>query len=260
MQYTEVHIDYTKAADYVQDIVEQALADIGYESFLDGVAYVQTALYSESALQQVLTEWPMLHLIEVRAAEDRNWNETWEQSYDSALLSSYGLSIIPRNAFGSGTHPTTCMMLDALRDLYKEDEAPRRVLDMGCGTGVLGIYCALHGAEVTAVDIDEWSVRNTEENAALNGVTLDTQLRDIQSATGNLQLGVFDLILANIHRNIILNDLPLYLAHLAPMGMMLFSGFYEDDLPVLRKALETAGLHITNQYARDEWRMIIVSR
>lgn len=259
MQYTEVHIDYTRADEWTQDLLTQDLADIGYEAFDESIAYIQTRAYSEEALQAVLAQYPDVHLTEVRLCEDRNWNETWEnESYDPNLLSSYGIRIIPHNAFGSGTHPTTCMILEHLQQLTNYD----KVLDMGCGTGVLGIYCATQGAEVTAVDIDEWSIRNTEENAEINGVFVRTLLRDgtLPLGTCNLELASYDLILANIHRNILVADLPLYHEHLTPGGRMIFSGFYEDDIVPIQTAAEALGLHITHIRRRDEWRMIELTR
>lgn len=260
MQYTEVHIDYSQAAPYVQDLVEQALADIGYESFLDSIAYVQSTVYNEELLHNVLSDYPEVQLIRVALCEDKNWNETWEQeSYAPALLERYDICIVPHNAFGSGTHPTTCMMLDAIGQYFAERNEEKEgshkaveVLDMGCGTGVLGIYCAKNGAIVTAVDIDEWSVRNAEENAALNGVQLHTLLRDANMP----ELGCYDLILANIHRNILIADLPLYAAHLRKGGRLFFSGFYESDIPMLREAIKQEGLQINQINGHDEWRMI----
>lgn len=174
---------------------------------------------------------------------DINWNEEWEKNYFQPLLigdecvirapfhkefprARYEIIIEPNMAFGTGNHETTTLMMEHLLEL---DLAGKMVLDMGCGTGILGILASMRGCrEVTAIDIDQWAYESTIENSGLNGIT------NLTALTGNAALldpvRKYDLILANIQKNVILNDLPKYVAVMNDDAVLLTSGFYQDDL------------------------------
>jgi ribosomal protein L11 methyltransferase len=152
-------------------------------------------------------------------------------------------------SFGSGYHETTAQMLTRLLGL---DLKGKRVLDMGCGTGVLGILAALRGAtDVQGIDIDEGACVNALENAALNGVTLRVDFGDV--AVLERAEEPYDVVLANINRNILLADMAHYVAHLAAGGRLLMSGFYEEDFPAIQACAESLGLTLEDRGSRGGW-------
>lgn len=259
MQYTEVKFRYSFAEEYMQDIFLQGLADMGFESFTDESAYIQTALLDEDAVRAFAEEQGQ-EIVTIEAVPDQNWNETWEAEHPMEELPE-SVRIVPHCAFGAGHHETTGMMIEhilRLRDKYAAEfgesaSAPfaeEQVLDNGCGTGVLGIYAAKFGAKVVAVDIDDKSVSNTLENAELNGVKLDARLGNVPPD------GHYSLILSNIHRNILLEQMPLYAQYLVDGGHLFISGFYEADIQPLKEAAEAAGLQWKQTDMRGEWCMM----
>ena len=239
-------------------------------------AYIPTAHLDIPALQALVAQTEGVSLLSVEECPDENWNAVWESEHAAEQL-PMDVVIIPHCAFGAGHHETTGMMIDALME---RDLTGYQVLDNGCGTGVLGIFAAKRGADsVLAIDIDDKSVENTRENAARNGVTicaLQGTLETLADAFGRGHLtgdaGVspavngqfvncqivqytppFDLILANIHRNILLSQLPLY-AQLSKEVWL--SGFYEQDAPTLIAAAEKVGLHVVGHNQRNGWSML----
>lgn len=253
MQYTCLTFSHPHAGTYKEDLFLQALADAGFESFEESttppgtLAYVQTSQLSREALLAVLESWPEVHLVSSEACEERNWNELWEAEHPVENL-PMGVKITPHCAFGAGHHETTGMMIDALMAL---PAMPERVLDQGTGTGVLGIFAKKLGAkDVVAVDIDDRSVINALENAADNDVVMDVRL------SGEVPAESFGLILANIHRNILLTQLPDYARCLSSGGMLWLSGFYEADIHPLLETAESLGLALQQVHERGEWRML----
>lgn len=247
MKYCVAHLDYHFAEDWERDIFEQQLFDLGFDT-IDGTdAYIPAALLNEPALQQLLVAQSGATLVGIEECPDENWNATWEAEHPMMEL-AHGVRIIPHCAFGAGHHETTGMIIDALTAC---PPVGLRVLDNGCGTGVLGIMAAkLGAADVVAVDIDDKSVSNTEENAALNEVNIDVRLGDTPPA------GQYDLIMSNIHRNILLLQMPLYAQYLSPNGSVILSGFYEEDIPAILQAAKAVGLRLAHTSARGEWRML----
>lgn len=269
MKYTEVTLHITPL-DPFKDLIVYGLGDEGpYDSFTDtpdGVkAYVPTADFDESFLKQVLEEAGCEATYEVAEMPDKNWNEVWEAGHQPVLVENfcwvrapfhphrddveYEIEIEPKMSFGTAHHATTYMMLSLLRD---EEVKDRRVLDMGSGTAVLAILAAKKGAGyVEAVDVDEWAYRNALENIERNGVPhINCVLGDASCLTDDKH---FDLILANINRNILLRDMQHYVAVLEHGGSILFSGFYEHDVAKIQAEAERLGLVMANQMVRDEW-------
>ena len=256
MQYTVVHFSSSFDEQWMQDLFEQNLCDFGFEVFDGADAYIQTSMLEqhEEQLQSVVSSTEGVVLLGIDACEDANWNEAWESEHVVEEL-AMGVRIVPHCAFGAGHHETTSMMVDALVESHLTAQMPPQanVLDMGCGTGVLGIVAKKCGAaSVVAVDIDDKSVANTLENAASNGVELDVRLGS------SVPDGTYDLILANIHRNILIEMMPDFAKHLKTHGEVWMSGFYEQDVPTLVEAAQQAGLTCIQTRGKGEWRMMKV--
>lgn len=269
MKYIEVTFTM-ESTELFRDLLVDALGNEGpYESFVEtkeGLkAYVQASQYDAGWLASTVQAFPVPLHYEVAEMEDRDWNAEWEKGHKAVLVQynggsvwvrapfhphredvDYELIIEPKMSFGTAHHPTTYMMLSYVAELPM---AGRRVLDMGCGTAVLGILAKMRGAAyVEGVDIDEWAFNNARENAASNGVELTLKLGDANSLQGN-----FDVVIANINRNILLNDMDRYAAVLNPGGTLLLSGFYEADEGVLIAKANELGLMFEDKKNRDGW-------
>lgn len=247
MQYSVAHFQYNFTESWQQELFEQALCDIGFDTFDGTDAYIQTSLLNEEELKTLLAENTDVTLSSIELCEDRNWNETWEAEHPVMEL-PLGVRIVPHCAFGAGYHETTSMIIDAL---LQTDLIGKTVLDNGCGTGVLGIMAAKLGAQsVVAIDIDDKSVANTIENAQLNNVTIDARLGDTPPA------GHYDLVLSNIHRNILLAQMATYAQILNTGGELWLSGFYREDVPILTEAAKEYNLHVINHQTRGDWQLL----
>lgn len=275
MQYTQVTLSISPL-DPFRDLLIDALGNEGpYDSFEEtphGLnAYVPTTQYDEGWLQSQLQQWmPAAHITySTQQLADKDWNEAWEKQHQPILVTSdagcriwvrapfhphrsdvdYEIEIEPKMSFGTAHHATTYMMLSYLAELPLEG---LRVLDMGCGTAVLALLAKLRGASyVEGIDIDEWAYRNAIENAQRNLADIhirigDASLLDTSSAP-------FNLIIANINRNILLNDIEAYRAVLAPGGTLLLSGFYESDTPILLQAATPLGFRLADSKTRQSW-------
>ena len=206
--------------------------------------------------------------------QGQNWNKEWESRFEPIVVDGvvtikagfnenvprtrFNIWIDPEMAFGTGSHNTTYMMMQrmlGIEDLIKG----RVVLDMGCGTAILGILAAKMGArKVFAVDIDAVAARSAWGNARWNRVS-----RRVETACGDaslLQMGSYDVILANIHRNILLEDMPTYVRSLRHGGRLLMSGFYEADIPALQERAASLGLTFVGQTLREEWACVEFSK
>ncbi|GAB4406398.1 MAG: 50S ribosomal protein L11 methyltransferase [Bacteroidia bacterium] len=249
--------------------VQALLAEIGFEAFEDQPdgtsAYVPVTQFDRERLEDCLTVLETgLPPLSVHHHARINWNARWEADYPSVYVDSfcqivpsfraplpgYAHTIIidPKMSFGTGHHETTRLMI---RQLARLAPAGQQVLDMGCGTGVLGILAARMGAAaVTAIDIDPWSVENCGENILLNDTP---QVQVLLGDASALPTQTFDLILANINRNVLLADLPAYVNRLAKEGILVISGFYERDVPVLLQTCEALGLKPDHALGDNDW-------
>ena len=266
-----------------REITAAIAGECGYETFLDtdnGVdGYVQVDFYDKAMVEDSLADFPMEGVsvtFTTDEVEDQDWNETWEQEEGFAPINiddrlviydvlhpeghenengDIKIGIQARNAFGTGTHETTQMIVGTLLDMDLKD---KRVLDCGCGTGILAITALKCGAvDAVAYDIDEWSADNTRHNAEINGVA-----DKIEVFQGNANVlshisGVFDVVLANINRNILIADMPAFKEVMAHGGTLILSGFYEDDVPLLVEEAENLGLKLEEKRENGEWRMLV---
>ena len=258
MQYSVVHLKYAFTTDWEQDLFEQALCDLGFEVFDGSDAYIQSDALemAQSAIEELIATTDGVEMVGWEECPDENWNAQWEAEHEIVEL-PLGVRITPHCAFGAGHHETTSMMIAALLDAQERGwfAEERKILDMGCGTGVLGIMATKCGAvSVVAVDIDDKSVANTQENAIANAVELDVRLDSTPPE------GHYDLIMANIHRNILLAQMPAYAAYLKANGELWLSGFYEEDVAALSQAAHEYGLCVIETRNTNEWHWIRLRR
>ncbi|MDD4636462.1 MAG: 50S ribosomal protein L11 methyltransferase, partial [Bacteroidales bacterium] len=240
MNYIEVKIQVLPNLDYVTDVLSSLLGDIGYESFETVekgiIAYVQESAFDEVKLKSVFDSFPYEATFDyaIESIEDQNWNQEWEKHYfqpivisDKCVIHSthhtnvpkaeFDILIDPKMAFGTGHHETTFLMVSYL---LEEDVRGKSLLDMGCGTAVLAILASMKGASpVLGIDIDEWAYNNALENISLNHV------EEIEIKLGGAEVidpsNKFDVVMANINRNILLNDMHAYIACMK-RGSLLF--------------------------------------
>lgn len=266
-----------------RDLLTDALGEAGFETFEDtedGIkGYVQESLFDENAMNDVISNF-MLPDVTINAniqeAEYRNWNEEWEEAgferinindritiYDArhddgnGLASGISIGIETKQAFGTGTHETTRMIVSTLLNI---DLKGKRVLDCGCGTGILGIAASKLGAsEVVGYDIDEWSSENAIHNAELNGVgNMKVMLGDA-SILKSVE-GKFDVVLANINRNILLADMPAFVSVMADDSLLILSGFYASDVDLLIEKASSLGLSKIDSKSDSEWTCLVLKK
>ena len=283
MKYYEVNFTLSPLNSDACDLLAALAGEAGFETFEETEAgltgYVQQQLFDPSQLDELLQSFPFPDVnvsYTVGEAEDRDWNEQWEQEgfapivVDNRLVIHDGrhlpeqlstvnyqlsIEIDARLAFGTGTHETTRMVCSTLLTLPLDG---KRVLDCGCGTGILGIVAMKLGASAcTAYDIDEWSVDNTRHNAVINQVDITPLLGD--ATILNKVEGSFGLVMANINRNILLNDLPTFRSKMADGAQLILSGFYTDDIPLLVDKAEECGLRLVSQLEENGWACLLLA-
>ena len=251
------------------DILIARLAELNFESFIEtheGVlAYIGKQHWNEDRVKdlQIFTQPDTKIEYAVREIKQENWNAKWEQSFEPIQIDescvirapfhprpevTYDIVIEPKMSFGTGHHETTHLML---RHMLNAGFKGKSVLDMGCGTGVLAILAAMKGAmRVDAIDNDPWSYVNAIENVQRNR---QDNIEVHQGDAGLLEGQNYDYILANINRNVLLTDLPLYVRHLNPNGVLMLSGFLTMDLPVISEKCLEEGLVFLKKSEKKDW-------
>lgn len=276
MDYVEVSflIDSEIDSEIVSDVLAAELSPIGFESFVtEGntlKAYVPVNQFSKENIDQVIAEFPLEATLsyEDKFIKTENWNEEWEKNFFQPIVvgnecvihstfhkdipqTTYEILIDPKMAFGTGHHETTFLMLS---QILKMDVEGKRVLDMGCGTAVLGILASMRGAkEIVAIDIDEWAYNNSVENVELNKTpNVEVKLGAAELLEGDS----FDIIIANINRNILLNDINRYAACMTKGATLYMSGFYTEDIPVIEEECNKYGLQLFTQDSKNNWAVV----
>ena len=274
--YTKVKFTVTPNEEVATDVLAALLAEVGFESFVpeeEGMsAYVPQALYDEESIATVVAEFPIEGFTithESEFIEGEDWNAQWEKNYFQPIVlgedcvihstfhtdvpkARYDILIDPKMAFGTGYHQTTCHML---RAILASDMEGKSVLDMGCGTALLAILARKHGAtDVVAIDIDEFAYENAKENVALNG-TPDIEVR-LGGAEAIKESDSFDFVIANINRNILLMDMVNYVRCMHSGSQIFISGFYTEDMEVLKEEAARHGLHYLDYAENDRWAMM----
>ncbi|GAB1308944.1 50S ribosomal protein L11 methyltransferase [Urechidicola sp. KH5] len=267
-----IYIEYNFTINPVQPATEILIAELGFagfESFVekeDGVlAYIQKQDWNETILEDigVLQSEAFNIQFEFKEIEQTNWNSEWEKNFEPIQVNSkvsirapfhenlnleFDIVIEPKMSFGTGHHETTHMMVQHLLDLDVRDKS---VLDMGCGTGILAIFAEMRGAKpIDAVDIDRWCYENSIENAQRNNCN------HISVYEGDASLLVdknYDIIIANINRNILIADMQTYVSCLNKNGVVLLSGFYKEDIPIIEAEIKKYQLTISTIIERNNW-------
>lgn len=264
MDYIEVNF----TGDEDQEVLIARLAETGFESFVETEngfqAYIPAKQFKEQDVKDILTQLESGFSFNFQFIKDQNWNAVWESNYEPVLIADKcyirapfhpsmpdvetEIIIEPKMSFGTAHHETTSMMVEMLHSL---DLKGKKVLDMGCGTGILAILAGIKGAtEIVAIDNDEWAYRNTIENIQVN------HCEHIQVFLGDaslLQNQKFDCIVANINRNILLNDIHAYAKSLVEGGQLLMSGFYKKDIPAISEEAEKYHLKYDFHYTKNQW-------
>jgi ribosomal protein L11 methyltransferase len=268
-QYLEVSIRLDPFSEEMAEILMAELGELPYDSFVTEEpflkCYIQREQYRPSDLKVVLSGYDCVAGFNAVMVEGRNWNRNWELSFQPIVVDGtvtvkapfntdvprtrYNIWIDPQMAFGTGYHHTTYMMMQRLLALPVRGSY---VCDMGCGTAILGILAAKMGArKVFAVDIDAVAARSAWGNCRWNKV--GTRVETACGDASLMQMSTYDVILANIHRNIILEDLPTYARSLKRGGTLLVSGFYDADSAVIIDAAQALGLSLSGTSSREGW-------
>ena len=266
--YTEFQFTI-KPLEPTRDILIAELGELGFESFEETSEGLNAYIPSSGAKQLKIDELWLLQNDEFSISYSRldiepvNWNEEWEKNFQPIEVdgkctvrapfhprpdTEFDIVIEPKMSFGTGHHETTHLMI---KHLLKLDPSGKKTLDMGCGTGILAILAAMKGAgPIEAIDIDPWCVENTQENCERNGFKdIKVGLGDVKLITGKQ----YDLIIANINRNVLLDVIPTYAGCLTEKGILLLSGFYTDDIPQINSVCNAHGINFIMNYEKNNW-------
>ncbi len=269
MNYTQITVPLPKTNSDTEILIAR-LSLIGFESFeeqpLNLIAYIPEKDFVKDELLSIeyCLECDNSGTLFVELIPDKNWNEVWESNYPAVTIanrcyirapfheskpSDYEILIHPKMAFGTAHHETTSLLLELI---LENDFSNKKVLDMGCGTGVLAVLASMKGANaVTAIDIDRWSYENTLENAAANNIAnIVVILGGADSIPKNEN---YDVIFANINKNILLRDMKYYIDTLLEGGYIYFSGFYLNDLKDIQAEADKYGLEMVNNLEKNNW-------
>lgn len=271
MDYISLRINIVNANEDITDLLAAFLCEADYESFEpdpEGLtAYIQADKFDREKVDEIIRTFPMRiqATAEPTFVKGQNWNEEWEKHYFQPILiggkvavhssfhsdippAEYDILIDPKMAFGTGHHSTTSLMM---RGILETDVTGKTVIDMGTGTGILTILCAMRGAtDIYGIEIDPGAFDNALENASLNRTHVQFLLGDAFKLS---EVPSADLFLANINRNVITTDIKAYAGKLKSGGCMLLSGFYVEDIPVVEKAAAEAGLTKLGEWEENRW-------
>ena len=272
MSYIELSLQINE--DF-SEILMAELSNVGFESFVeteDGLlAYIQSDIFDDLAIKNVLEDYANRTAISytLNAIAKQNWNEEWEKNFQPIAIAQdiyvradfhsppqdvfqHEIIITPKMSFGTGHHETTSMVMEHQLNI---DHQNKNVLDVGTGTGILAILAEKLGANyISAFDIDEWSVENTIENLELNHCSkVKVRLGTIENEPGDL----FDIVLANINRNILLQQIPDYFKFMSVGAQLIISGFYESDISDIQSLAASVGLKKVAQLSKNQWASIV---
>lgn len=274
MDYLEFKIN---CLEEFREILIAELSEIGFDSFLEreeGIdAYSLSEGFNREAFDEVISNYSEAAQIQLSEGEMEkiNWNAEWEKNYDPIAVDDlvyvrasfhpsqpgfkHEIVINPKMSFGTGHHATTFQML---RHQGTIDHQGKRVLDVGSGTGILAIMAHLLGAsQIQAFDIDDWCVANGNENFELNAVSASMWLGTIKEVN---PIGPFDIILANINKNVLLGEMAFYSTLLVNQGYLLLSGFYKEDVNDIVEVANQTGLILIGQQSKDNWAALVFKK
>jgi ribosomal protein L11 methyltransferase len=273
MNFVSVKFD---CSEETADMVVAALSTIGFDIFeerIDGVdAYIDESLYDENIMHETLAMYNQPLPNGTTVIPKENWNELWEKNYDPIIVDDrcavkaifhklnkvYPLEILvqPKMSFGTGHHATTFQMIKAQLDI---DHKGKSVVDLGTGTGILAILAKKLGATaVEATDIDEWCIENSTENFGLNAISdIKVHLADAHNFEPNL---AFDIVLANINKNVLLDEMGRYSTFCKPYGLLLLSGFYVEDIIDIENAAAKYGFKLIAKSDRERWAQLTLQK
>lgn len=252
----------------LSEVLQVILSEVGFDTFLEKEngfeASIDEALFQEEAFLESIDFFKDKISYEISKVEKQNWNKLWEENYEPIEVTKdllirasfhqpdkaykYEIIITPKMSFGTGHHSTTMLMLQNQLEI---DHKGKAVADLGCGTGILGVMAHKLGAStIDACDIEDWSVENALENASLNNVNL---LATVGTVSDMPKKDEYGIVLANINRNVLLEEMPIYASLLGQGGYLLLSGFYTKDLTKIKESAEQQGLTYQNHKEMNDW-------
>ncbi len=278
MNYIKVNFSLSNETEWKVDLFKDSLLQVGFDSFVDTdegfEAYAPEPDFKQDIIQEIIKQSALENKENVKYnidfIADQNWNYVWEQTSPCVNIRGlclirkssqekqntlYDIIINPKQSFGTATHPTTYMIIEYLLSL---DMNNKYVMDMGCGTGVLGILSKKMGAKyVEAIDIDSWAKENTEENAYDNNVVLNIKQGGAEVISNDK---CFDIFIANINLNILKDNIPIYTKYINKGGSLILSGFYQEDIKELLDNVLILGYKLKTSLTKDNWALVVLEK
>lgn len=278
MNYIRVNFSLSNETEWKVDLFKDSLLQVGFDSFVDTdegfEAYAPEPDFKQDIIQEIIKQSALENKENVKYntdfIADQNWNYVWEQTSPCVNIRGlclirkssqekqntlYDIIINPKQSFGTATHPTTYMIIEYLLSL---DMNNKSVMDMGCGTGVLGILSKKMGAKyVEAIDIDSWAKENTEENAYENNVVLNIKQGGAEVISNDK---CFDIFIANINLNILKDNIPIYTKYINKGGSLILSGFYQEDIKELLDNVLILGYKLKTSLTKDNWALVVLEK